>query len=253
MKNLFVKFALIAGVMASPSFAIFGLGFHYAPSLGTIDANTTDLSAQLGDGSSYAGLDLIQEEGTIAQGAGVKFWIDVIPFIDIEATSNVHFGNYKANLTLTPPSPGEAVVADIDPSFGGIAISKYFQSTTDLSINYPFLDLPIIDFYAGAGMSFFFATPLIDDELVSALLEANPSLIEDLETNPNGVAQEIADQLVDRGLDSSVGGHVLLGTRAKIPVIPFAAYANAKYYFGGDFNPAVQQGAVFELGVGLAI
>lgn len=252
MKKLFTKIALAATVVASPSFAIFGLGFHYAPGMGTIDANTADLSAQLDDASQYASLELINGAGDIAQGGGVKLWIDVIPFIDIEATSNVHFGDYRSDLRLTADGADPQNV-EINPEFQGLAISKYFQSTTDLTITYPFLDLPVIDFYVGGGMTYFFATPLIDEEFVSGLLETNPSILQDLEDDPQGAAKAIAEELVDKGLDQSVGGHAILGTRAKLPVIPIAAYANAKYYFGGDFNPAVKQGAVFEVGMGLAI
>jgi hypothetical protein len=45
-----------------------------------------------------------------------------------------------------------------------------------------------------------------------------------------------------------------VGLRAKLPIIPIAAYANFKYYFGGDFPEEVEPGRMTaEVGVGFAL
>ena len=78
----------------------------------------------------------------------------------------------------------------------------------------------------------------------------------------NAMAQRLTDALVENiqdaaleeGLKTSIGGHILVGLRAKLPIIPIAAYANFKYYFGGDFPEEIEPGRMAaEIGVGLAI
>ena len=49
-------------------------------------------------------------------------------------------------------------------------------------------------------------------------------------------------------------GHILVGLRAKLPIIPIAAYSNFKYYIGGKYPSEIDSGNMtVELGVGLAI
>ena len=65
---------------------------------------------------------------------------------------------------------------------------------------------------------------------------------------------QIQDKALDEGLNTSIGGHILVGLRAKLPIIPIAAYGNFKYYIGGDYPSEVDPGNMtVELGVGLAI
>jgi len=96
--------------------------------------------------------------------------------------------------------------------------------------------------------------------VMTRLATSDPTTIANLMNTADPAAQqdagialgeEIVDAVIDEGLTTGIGGHVIGGARFKIPVIPIAAYANAKYYFGSPsdaFNP----GAVFELGGGLA-
>ena len=56
------------------------------------------------------------------------------------------------------------------------------------------------------------------------------------------------------GFKTSIGGHILVGVRAKLPIIPIAAYANFKYYFGGDYPKEVDAGNMtLEVGGGFAL
>ena len=66
--------------------------------------------------------------------------------------------------------------------------------------------------------------------------------------------KKIQDAALDEGLTKSIGGHILVGLRAKLPIIPIAAYGNFKYYIGGDYPSEIDAGNMtVELGVGLAI
>ena len=53
-------------------------------------------------------------------------------------------------------------------------------------------------------------------------------------------------------LNSAVGGHVLVGATAKLPVIPIAVYIDGKYHLGGGLPDAVSPGFTIQMGGGLA-
>ena len=47
---------------------------------------------------------------------------------------------------------------------------------------------------------------------------------------------------------------MLVGTRAKLPIIPIAIYTNFKYYFGGDYPKEIDAGNMtLEVGGGFAL
>lgn len=66
--------------------------------------------------------------------------------------------------------------------------------------------------------------------------------------------EKVQKAAIDEGLNTSIGGHILVGLRAKLPIIPIAAYTNFKYYIGGDYPSEIDAGNMaLELGIGLAI
>lgn len=181
---------------------------------------------------------------------------------------------------------------DLEVELGGTpfgkANPKFVQMNGDLSITYPITFIPIIRPYIGGGLTYYMNTFILNQpftsrvvggtyNVVKAELEAEmQNAIDGVMTNPaaaldpnsialpdaNTMAQRMQDALVENiqdaaleeGLKTSIGGHILVGLRAKLPIIPIAAYANFKYYFGGDFPEEIEPGRMAaEIGVGLAI
>ena len=181
---------------------------------------------------------------------------------------------------------------DLEVELGGTpfgkANPKFVQMNGDLSITYPITFIPIIRPYIGGGLTYYLNTFILNQpftsrvvggtyNVVKAELEAEmQNAIDGVMNNPaaaldpnsialpdaNTMAQRMQDALVENiqdaaleeGLKTSIGGHILVGLRAKLPIIPIAAYANFKYYFGGDFPEEIEPGRMAaELGVGLAI
>ena len=79
-----------AALLATQSFAIIGIGGHYAPGFGTKMKAAPAAPVAEGIQFSHGGFD-----GTM-QGFGFKLWIDLLPIFDIEATYNIQFGSYDA-------------------------------------------------------------------------------------------------------------------------------------------------------------
>ena len=181
---------------------------------------------------------------------------------------------------------------DLEVELGGTpfgkANPKFVQMNGDLSITYPITFIPIIRPYIGGGLTYYMNTFILNQSftyrvvggtynVVKAELEAEmQNAIDGVMSNPaaaldpssialpdaNTMAQRMQDALVENiqdaaleeGLKTSIGGHILVGLRAKLPIIPIAAYANFKYYFGGDFPEEVEPGRMAaEVGVGFAL
>ena len=273
--------ALVAAgaLLATQSFAIIGIGGHYAPGFGTKMTGMNEKAAVTSDGSvslQHGGFD-----GTM-QGFGFKLWIDLLPIIDIEATMNFQLGSYDASLYVKNLD-GSEVEVPLEIELGGTpfgkATPKFVAMTGDLSITYPITSLPIIRPYIGGGLSYHLNSFVLNQKFVASVLDQNIkseifSLAENMVVDPNdpnfensmavakqkaedlgkSMQKKIQDAALDEGLTKSIGGHILVGLRAKLPIIPIAAYGNFKYYIGGDYPSEIDAGNMtVELGVGLAI
>lgn len=305
----FKVFAAAAALLASQSFALLGVGAHYAPGIGTKMSGMDKPAAVTDDGTV-----LVKHEGFkgVMQGVGFKAWIEFLPIIDIEATFNIQFGSYDASLYVLQDKDALAkVLADggnVDPEkidlykeiplkveLGGVpswaeANPKFFHMNGDLTITYPLTFIPIIRPYIGGGITYNLNTFVLNqkftysvvNDIYTAVLQgmkdemaqaaediiAHPENAADLaaQMDPaqmaDRLAKKIQDQAVDNikdaaleeGLKTSIGGHVLVGLRAKLPIIPIAAYANFKYYFGGDYPKEIDAGNMtIEIGGGFAL
>ena len=269
--------ALIAAgaLLATQSFAIIGFGGHYAPGFGTKMKGmtapapvTTDQTVSI----MHGGFD-----GTM-QGFGFKLWVDLLPIIDIEATLNFQMGSYDASLfVVNPTDPSVVTEVPLEIELGGTpfgkASPKFVAMTGDLSITYPITFLPIIRPYIGGGLSYHLNSFVLNQQFVSSVIDGTTQemitvLAQMDPKDPASVAlaqeksqqlgetmkQKVQDAALNEGLTKSLGGHILVGLRAKLPIIPIAAYSNFKYYIGGKYPSEIDSGNMtVELGVGLAI
>lgn len=281
--------ALIAAgaLLATQSFAIIGIGGHYAPGFGT-KMKGMDKPADIAKIDDNTGISLQHGgfDGTM-QGFGFKLWVDILPIIDVEATVNFQFGSYDASLFVNSEKSVQEIPLEIE--LGGTpfgkANPKFVAMNGDLSITYPITSLPIIRPYIGGGVTYYLNSFVLNQKFTSSIVEGVKQGVDDLakaygevaEAKLNGESEEVVnqklqaantqasaigenmkkdiqDKALDEGLKTSIGGHVLVGLRAKLPIIPIAAYGNFKYYFGGDYPSEVDPGnMVVEVGIGLAI
>ena len=255
--------AVAAALLATQSFAIIGIGAHYAPGFGTsMKAGpkapvTQDASISF----SHEGYD------EMMQGFGFKLWIDLLPIIDIEGTFNIQFGSYDASLYVTNPTSGAENAIPLEIELGGTPFAKanpkYVAMNGDLSITYPITSLPVIRPYIGGGLTVFANSFVLNQAYVSSLVDdpALKDLIANAGTDPaqlqaagEALKQRVQEKAAKESIKTSIGGHALVGFRLKLPIIPIAAYCNFKYYFGGDYPEEIDPGHMtLEVGGGLAI
>ncbi|MBO7413547.1 MAG: hypothetical protein J6U20_07795 [Fibrobacter sp.] len=263
--------AAAAALLATQSFAIIGVGAHYAPGFGT--KMKAGPKAKVADNINFSheGFD------EMMQGFGFKLWIDLLPIIDIEGTLNIQFGSYDASLYVVNPTSGAENEIPLEIELAGTPFAKanpkYVSMNGDLSITYPITSLPIIRPYIGGGLTVFANSFILNQAYVSGLID-DPTLQQMIAkaaeggTTPEEIQQQqaklqetgealkerVQEKAAKESIKTSIGGHALVGFRLKLPIIPIAAYCNFKYYFGGDYPKEIDAGHMtLEVGGGLAI
>jgi hypothetical protein len=261
-----VAFALFASTQA---FAIIGAGAHYLINAGASlkgDDEVISIDNPL-PGGAPLDISLKREKASGMQGIGFKAWIDILPFIDIEGTFNVAVISYSPYLAIPNPISSDttkifleyAMEAPFNTFFDRVSPIYGFASG-DVSVTYPITSLPVIRPYAGLGVSYMAGLPLMDKKFtepmigeITNIIFSDPTNLNLSEDDQKAIIKKFTDRLKDSDYTTGLGGHIIVGVRAKLPIIPIAAYANTKYYFGGGTNSAFSQGVVFELGGGLAL
>ena len=245
-----------AALLATQSFAIAGIGFHYSPNVGTTlkKADRSDFEGTDGQiGFSHGDFEYIQ-------GFGFKAWIDILPFVDIEGTFNIQFASYNAALWAGKGDDATKIPLQIELAGTPFAKAtpKYVGMNGDISVTKPF-SIPLFPIrpYVGAGITMHLNTFILNKQFVN---KAFDKIKEDgnYPTDEKELAKELANKVVklakDEGLNKSIGFHLLAGVRFKLPIIPIAAYANVKCYLGGDYDADIDPGHLaFELGGGFAL
>ena len=250
--NFKVIFAA-ASLLATQAFAIAGIGFHYSPNVGT--TLKTGESAPLKVKDQEYPVEFSHGDFDYIQGFGFKAWIDILPFVDVEGTFNIQFASYNATLW----ADGEPHPLEIE--LGGTpfakATPKFIAMNADISVTKPF-SIPLFPIrpYVGAGLTIYWNTFILNNAFVEGVLERSGKDLSGSSAKDiaNELAKNVVDAAKDKGLNKSVGFHLLAGARFKLPIIPIAAYANVKVYLGGEYDHDIDAGHVaFELGGGFAL
>jgi hypothetical protein len=254
MKATWVKSLVLLGAVALQSHAIVGVGVQWDPAELTVHA----ASGIISPAGSTQQLTL-EEKGTSgAQGFGVKLWVDAIPFVNLELTENVQFANY--NVSVVDNTTGDSTAVKFDSPFPFLKGTPFTaRSFTDVAVLYPFLKLPplvnLVSVYAGAGLSYGVSTPTLTPNFAkTALANAQKSGSYNPTTSDEAAAQSaLVSAIQNASLNQGVGWFLQVGTHLKVPVIPIAFYADAKYRFAG-INPELvsEDGFSLELGAALA-
>jgi hypothetical protein len=253
----------LVSLAAGQAFAIGGLGVHYT-------MNTGHLKAQPSNPLTYStdlSFDVNQEKTSTLRGIGFKAWFDMLPIVDIEATWNMQFASYPATLTATYKNESKVIPLKIGfevPGYSAQANPVFANMNLDISALATLDLLPIITPYIGGGFTWMMHTPVINSAFLDKALtgedgddvyRALERYFKATEPGPQKTAlKELFEELSDNTeTKSGVGGHLVAGLRAKLPIIPLAIYANGKYYFGGGLPKGFDNGFVIEVGGGLAL
>jgi hypothetical protein len=249
MKAAWIKSLALAAAAVGYSHAIFGIGGQWAPAPGLEVKASEGNVAKVGTDS----VSVTQGKVSGLNGFGVKLWIDALPFIDIEAGSNIQWGLYDVSIVQGTHKQ------DLKFDLGVPVVDKpgFARIVSDVSVLYPFLKLPpvvsIVKLYAGGGLTHVLATEVLNEKFakkaVAKALSNNSNAIQ----SEDDVAKVLVDAIKDEGLKNGVGFHLEAGAKAKLPIIPIAVFADVKYHFLSTMPSAVDANSMtMELGGALA-
>jgi len=256
--SIFIVSALVTLSAVSSVYAIAGVGFHWGFDYSLSSENAaenvkvpglpTDVLNLLGDKS------LIKISRTDWKASPINFggkaYIDMIPFIEgIEVSCNFGVWQYAGSLEYATFNqsgldykPVDLTVNSAGLDYVGLEGTPYAKLQLDATVRKTIVDFWLIQLSGGAGFSSHFSTPLLSAELVESVIGSK--LSDPLNTDlakllgPGGaVSKEIVQKIINDAMGKPVYGvHILLGLKAKLPVIPVGIYVDGKYMIPFDSN-----------------
>lgn len=237
------------GALSYSTFAIMGIGAHFTPNLGSsLDASSV--------GTSVGNLKIETGKAENFLGAGVKLWVDAIPYVEIEGSFAVQIARYSASIfDSTNTSIRKDLSVDTKLPLIKKASPAAGMALGDFSVRYKIFNYPpalnVVRFSAGAGISYIVTPAILDGEFVKESLSSQypstttPPTLED-------AGKSIIDAYTKEELSSGIGFHVVGGVKIKPPVVPLAIYGDVKYHTGGNIPKQIQTGVSLELGAAIA-
>ena len=256
--TVFIVAALVTFSAVSASHAILGAGFHwgfdYSLSMKDVEGERVDIPLPPEVADDLAGIDFFRVSRTGWKASpinlGGKAYIDLIPFIEaIELSFNFGLWQYDGSLQYLDVIPSlESIAGGGAPKysepikltlenqglkFSGLERTPYAKLQFDATVRKTLLDLWIVKLSGGAGASAHFATPLLTSKLIESAIGnvkvTDPAALFD----PNGGAnmgKAIVQEIINDAFGKPViGMHILLGVKAKLPVMPIGIYVDGKF------------------------
>ena len=245
MKQLLLK--IIITFLPFSIYAIGGLGVQFGQGVFSV-------------GELQTGRDIMAEENKIGEAGittkafenpfsgGLHFYIDAIPFIDLEADINLMTKSYTFdfyNFTVNPLTEQEGDRKEIGPyEFRWGSASTYITIRKKLlGLGIPFLAKAKL-FYGG-GYNQHKITPLITLDLMEGFLDG------DLTKDPTDLSEkDLIEELKDNVIDAS-GFHLQAGLQFKVLVLDtFLFY---RHTFAKDLVPESDSFGSLNFRIGLGI
>jgi hypothetical protein len=258
--SAFVTFSAVSSV-----YAIAGAGFHwgfdYSLSMEDVKKEKVNLFPGSNDPLIGSTLDALKDYDFFsvsrtgwkasAINFGGKAYIDMIPFIEaLEVSCNFGLWQYNGSLKYIDVAGSTISENGVVPAYkylnltiGELGMPKYIgldgtpyaKLQLDATVRKTLLDLWIIKLSGGAGFSSHFATPLLTASLVEGVLGKSlndPATLNALMSGNLGtqVGKDIVNKIIEEAMGKPIYGmHILLGVKAKLPVIPIGLYVDGKY------------------------
>tara|TARA_Y100001968_G_C19229154_1_gene653594 strand:- start:67 stop:768 length:702 start_codon:yes stop_codon:yes gene_type:complete len=197
------------------AFAIAGFGVQLGQNMFSVDASNP------ATGSEYITLTNGSFDG--AFDAGAYFYLDVIPFIDLEIDLNVRGNSYDIDFQN---AAGEMPTIQ----FGWVSTNTYYTARKKIvGLSIPFLAAAKL--HAGGGINTHLTTPITDVDMVTELLGGDL-----LNASPSSLNQNLEDYLTnkDNYVESS-GVHIQAALQFKL--LMFDTFLMYRYTIAEDVVP----------------
>lgn len=184
---------------------------------------------------------------------GGKLFVDVVPFIEIiELSFNLGVWQYEGSVSyldvnsITPemllpgntsPFPYKTVpltLKEYNLNYFGLNETPYAKLNFDLSVRKTVLNLWLVKFNAGAGVSMGFSTPVLSESLIEDVkadkeIKSPEELVAKFTDTKSGMGKAVVTKILDELFTPRWGAHIAAGAILKLPVIPIGIYVDGKY------------------------
>lgn len=198
---------------------------------------------------------------------GGKVFLDIVPFLNVVELS-VNYGMWQYQGKIIYPTSID-FTSNLNNPFSinydttmitmkDLGLSNIFVKNTpyaklqfDLTVRKNFFKFPpvvnLFKLYGGAGMSLFFATPLLSAGFIEKTLGTTLAAVTDVNNLQNALfgqdnsnMKKIGEQFMKELMTPHTGMHLDLGVQFKLPVMPFGIYIDGKYLIPfGDLDKYV--------------
>lgn len=225
----FTKIILVMIICSSSVFAIGGLGLQ----LGQSSFSVAESSPE----SGIPGVTLTNGSFDGAYVIGGYFYIDAIPFIDLEVDANIRGNKYDINF--------ENVAGSMEPiNFGWASTDIYYTLRKKVfGLSIPFLAGAKL--HAGGGVNTHVSTPLADIDMITELLGGDLS-----DGDPSALEDNLVEYLEDNTIEAS-GFHFQTGLQFKLLMLD--TFINYRYTIADDVVPDAGGFGSMNLRVGFGI
>ena len=183
---------------------------------------------------------------------GGKAFVDVVPFLEIiELSFNLGVWQYDGSISYldvnkiapsmllpgnTDPLPYETVPLTLKQyklNYFGLDETPYAKLQFDLSVRKTVLNLWLVKFNAGAGVSMGFSTPVLSESLIEDVkkdknIGSPEELVAKFMDTRSGMGKAIVEKILDELFTPRWGAHIAAGANLKLPAIPLGVYVDGK-------------------------
>ncbi len=264
--SVFIVSALVTFSAVSSSYAIVGAGFHWGfdYSMSMEDVKNEKVGIPMPDVSGLSlppvfdpqNKDFITVSRTNWKASAINFggkvYIDFIPIIEaIEVSCNFGLWQYDgslryadfsaAGLQYIAANNGNLSYKDVPLTIGSVGLPEYIglngtpyaKLQLDATVRKTIVDFWIVKLSGGAGLSSHFSTPLLTAKLIEDVVGgqlSDPTKLQTLLAPQGSMSKAIVQKIIDEAMGKPIiGMHILLGVKAKLPVVPIGIYVDGKY------------------------
>jgi len=183
---------------------------------------------------------------------GGKAFVDVVPFLEIiELSFNLGVWQYDGSISyldVNNIAPGMLQPGNTDPlpyktvpltlkeynlNYFGLDETPYAKLQFDLSVRKTVLNLWLVKFNAGAGVSMGFSTPVLSESLIEDVkaekgIESPEELVAKFMDTRSGMGKAVVEKILDELFTPRWGAHIVAGANLKLPMIPLGIYVDGK-------------------------
>ncbi|MDR2592108.1 MAG: hypothetical protein LBC59_04810 [Chitinispirillales bacterium] len=183
---------------------------------------------------------------------GGKAYVDVVPFLEIiELSFNLGVWQYDGavsyldvnNITPAMLVPGNTeripyknvplTLKEYNLNYFGLNETPYAKLQFDLSVRKTVLNLWLVKFNAGAGVSMGFSTPILSESLIEDVkadkgIKSPEELVAKFMDTKSGMGKAVVEKILDELFTPRWGAHIAAGANLKLPAIPLGIYIDGK-------------------------